>query len=103
MLDIGFGWGGLTIHAANKYGCHVTGITLSVEQKALAEERVKKEGLGHLVIFEVIDYHAFFHRKENQGKFDRVLSCEMIEAVEHEHLGEFFWAIEQMFAPDGIL
>ena len=58
VLDIGFGWGGLSIHAAKKYGCHVIGITLSVEQKALAEERVEKEGISHLVKFEVIDYRC---------------------------------------------
>ncbi|KAL7538352.1 hypothetical protein ACHAXR_011291, partial [Thalassiosira sp. AJA248-18] len=103
LLDIGFGWGGLSLHAAKKYGCIVTGITLSVEQKALAEERVEKEGLGHLINFEVIDYRTFARRKDNQGKFDRVISCEMIEAVGHEHLGEFFWAVEQLLAYDGVL
>uniref|UniRef100_A0A7S2PQB7 Polyketide synthase methyltransferase domain-containing protein n=1 Tax=Leptocylindrus danicus TaxID=163516 RepID=A0A7S2PQB7_9STRA len=103
LLDIGFGWGGLSLHAAKKYGCEVTGITLSVEQKALAEERVKKAGLEHLITFEVVDYRKFARRKENRGKFDRVLSCEMIEAVGHEHLGEFFWAVEQVLAYDGIL
>ena len=103
LLDIGFGWGGLAIHAAKRYGCRVTGITLSVEQKALAEQRVKAEGLESLVTFEVIDYRKFARRTENQGKFDRVLSCEMIEAVGHEHLGEFFWAVEQVLAQDGVL
>ena len=103
LLDIGFGWGGLSLHAAKKYGCQVTGITLSVEQKALAEERVKKDGLQDLITFEVIDYRTFARQKRNLGKFDRVLSCEMIEAVGHEHLGEFFWAVEQVLAPDGIL
>ena len=103
LLDIGFGWGGLSLHAAKTYGCRVTGITLSVEQKALAEERVEKEGLGHLINFEVIDYRTFARRKDNRGKFDRVISCEMIEAVGHEHLGEFFWAVEQVLAYDGVL
>ncbi len=103
ILDIGFGWGGLSLHAAKKYGCKVWGITLSVEQKALAEERVRREGLGHLITFEVIDYRTFARRSENQGKFDRVLSCEMIEAVGHNHLGEFYWAVEQVLAEDGIL
>ena len=103
LLDIGFGWGGLSLHAAKKYGCKVTGITLSVEQKALAEERVEKEGLGHLINFEVIDYRTFARRKDNQGKYDRVISCEMIEAVGHDHLGEFFWAVEQVLAYDGVL
>jgi cyclopropane-fatty-acyl-phospholipid synthase len=103
MLDIGFGWGGLSLHAAKKYGCQVTGITLSVEQKALADARVKKEGLEDLITFEVIDYRTFARRPENQGKFDRVLSCEMIEAVGHEHLSEFFWVVEQVLSHDGIL
>ncbi len=103
LLDIGFGWGGLSLHAARKYGCRVTGITLSVEQKALAEERVAREGLGHLIYFEVVDYRTFARRGDNRGKFDRVVSCEMIEAVGHEHLGEFFWAVEQVLAYDGVL
>ncbi len=103
LLDIGFGWGGLSLHAAQKYGCKVSGITLSVEQKALAEERVKRAGLEHLITFEVIDYRVFARRSENQGKFDRVLSCEMIEAVGHNHLGEFYWAVEQVLKEDGIL
>jgi len=102
FLDIGFGWGGLSIHAAKKYGCKVHGITLSVEQKALAEDRVEKEGLGHLITFEVVDYRVFARRKENRGRFDRVVSCEMIEAVGHEHLGEFFWAVEQVLKYDGV-
>lgn len=103
VLDIGFGWGGLSLHAAKKYGCRVTGITLSVEQKALAEDRVAKEGLGHLITFEVIDYRTFARRSDNLGKFDRVLSCEMIEAVGHDHLVEFYWAVEQVLKRDGVL
>jgi len=103
LLDIGFGWGGLAIHAAKKYGCKVTGITLSVEQKSLAEKRVKEQGLESLMTFEIVDYRTFARRRENRGKFDRVLSCEMIEAVGHEHIGEFFWAVEQVLAHDGVL
>lgn len=103
VLDIGFGWGGLSLHAAKKYGCRVTGITLSVEQRDLAMSRVKKEGLEHLITFEVIDYRTFARKKENQGRFDRVLSCEMIEAVGHDHLVQFFWAVEQVLARDGVL
>ena len=103
MLDIGFGWGGLSLHAAKKYGCHVTGITLSVEQKALAEERVRKEKLEHLITFEVCDYRTFARRTENHGRFDRVLSCEMIEAVGHKYLGDFFWTVERVLKRDGIL
>ena len=102
LLDIGFGWGGLSIHAAKKYGCRVTGITLSVEQKALAEKRVKEAGVEHLMNFQVVDYRTFCRRDENRGKFDRVISCEMIEAVGHKYLKDFFWAVEQVLAPDGV-
>jgi len=103
LLDIGFGWGGLSLHAARKYGCRVTGITLSVEQTALARQRVEAEGLGHLIDFEVVDYRTFARRGENSGRFDLVLSCEMIEAVGHEHLGDFFGAVERVLAEDGVL
>lgn len=103
LLDIGFGWGGLSIYAAKKYGCQVTGITLSVEQKALAEERVRQENLTSLITFEVIDYRTFARQIKNHGKYDRVISCEMIEAVGHDHLGEFFWVVEQVLKHDGIL
>ena len=103
VLDIGFGWGGLSLHAAKKYGCTVVGITLSVEQRALALERVQEQGLEDLITFEVIDYRTFARRPSNNAKFDRVLSCEMIEAVGHDHLPEFYWAVEQVLKPDGIL
>mmetsp|Transcript_47120 Transcript_47120/g.47962 ORF Transcript_47120/g.47962 Transcript_47120/m.47962 type:complete len:173 (+) Transcript_47120:596-1114(+) len=103
ILDIGFGWGGLSLHAAKKYGCTVVGITLSVEQRDLALERVKEQGLEDLITFEVIDYRAFARRPSNGGKFDRVLSCEMIEAVGHAHLTEFFWAVEQVLTVGGVL
>lgn len=103
VLDIGFGWGGLSLHAARKYNARVHGITLSVEQMALAKERVEKEGLGHLITFEVIDYRTFAKKNENQKRFDRVLSCEMIEAVGHEHLGEFYESVEKVLKRDGVL
>jgi len=103
LLDIGFGWGGLSLHAAKKFGCQVYGITLSVEQKKLAEERVKAAGLQDQITFEVVDYRTFARRLENRGRFDRIVSCEMIEAVGHDHLGEFFWACEQLLHADGVL
>ena len=129
LLDIGFGWGGICIRAAEKYGCRVTGITLSTEQKALAEARVREKGLEHLMTFELVDYRVFAERCrktgvfENQAdmtcagdvneilaclcclpgvSFDRIISCEMIEAVGHNHLGSFFRAVEYMLSKDGI-
>ena len=69
LLDIGFGWGGICIRAAEKYGCRVTGITLSTEQKALAEARVREKGLQHLMTFELVDYRVFAERCRKTGAF----------------------------------
>lgn len=99
LLDIGFGWGGICIRAAEKYGCKVTGITLSTEQKALAEEKVKAKGLSHLMTFELVDYRVFAKRGQT---FDRIVSCEMIEAVGHAHLTTFFEAVNSLLKPEGI-
>lgn len=99
LLDVGFGWGGICIRAAEKYGCRVTGITLSVEQKALAEQRVREKGLQHLIEFELVDYRVFARRGRT---FDRIVSCEMIEAVGNNHLGSFFECMENLLATDGI-
>jgi cyclopropane-fatty-acyl-phospholipid synthase len=99
LLDIGFGWGGICIRAAEKYGCRVHGITLSTEQKALAEEKVRAKGLEHLVTFELVDYRVF----ARQGRtFDRIVSCEMIEAVGHSHLNNFFESVNKLLSPEGI-
>ena len=104
LLDIGFGWGGICIYAAEKYGCQVHGITLSQEQKALAEERVRAKGLSHLMTFELVDYREFARRraKNNDRKFDRIVSCEMIEAVGHNHLNSFFGAVDTLLDTEGI-
>lgn len=99
LLDIGFGWGGICIRAAEKYGCKVHGITLSTEQLQLAQEKVQAKGLQQLITFELIDYRLF---SKKGCKFDRIVSCEMIEAVGHNHLQDFFEAIESLLKTEGI-
>lgn len=99
LLDIGFGWGGICIRAAEKYGCKVHGITLSTEQKALAEERVRQKGLEHLITFELVDYRVF---AKSGRQFDRIVSCEMIEAVGHNYLPSFFECIDKLLHIEGI-
>jgi len=99
LLDIGFGWGGICIRAAEKYGCKVYGITLSSEQLQYATEKVKTRGLDHLITFELVDYRVFAKRG---FKFDRIVSCEMIEAVGHQYLGEFFECVELLLHKEGI-
>lgn len=104
LLDIGFGWGGICLRAAEKYGCRVTGITLSTEQKALAEEKVRAKGLSHLISFELCDYRVFARERKRKGiaKFDRIVSCEMIEAVGLSHLPTYFQAVEDLLDKQGI-
>ncbi len=97
VLEIGCGWGGFAVHAAQRYGCRVTGITLSAEQARHARERVAAEGLDDHVDIQIVDYRAV------EGRFDRVVSIEMLEAVGHRYLGAYFAAIERVLADDGLV
>ena len=96
VLEIGCGWGGFAIFAARTYGCRVTGITLSEEQAALARERVQAAGLEDQVTIELIDY------REVTGRFDRIVSIEMLEAVGHRFLDTYFATLDRLLAPDGL-
>jgi cyclopropane-fatty-acyl-phospholipid synthase len=99
VLEIGFGWGALSILMVKKYGCKVTGLTLSSEQKKYAEDLVAKEGLSHM-----IDYHLIDYREFNPGfLFDRIVSCEMLEAVGHEFYGDYFSQCQRLMKQDGLL
>lgn len=86
VLDIGFGWGSLAIILAKEFGCKVTGITLSKEQLDFTDTQIRRAGLSHLVELRLEDYRLFTPKHG----FDRIMSCEMLEAVGHEYLGEFF-------------
>ncbi|MFC4786072.1 class I SAM-dependent methyltransferase [Nocardioides sp. MAHUQ-72] len=94
VLEIGSGWGELAIRAARR-GARVVTITLSTEQKALAEERIAAAGLSRLVDVELCDYRAV------EGSYDAVLSVEMIEAVGHQYWTTYFETIDRVLAPGG--
>lgn len=96
VLEIGCGWGGFAEYAASKYGCKVTGITVSKEQLVYAKARIEKAGLNHLVDLKFEDYRKI------DGKFSKIVSIEMIEAVGHEFLPEYFSTIDQLMDRDGI-
>ncbi len=96
VLEIGCGWGGFASFVARTYGCRITGVTLSEQQAAYARERLAHEGLDHLVDIRLIDY------REVEGRFDRIVSIEMLEAVGHRHLGTFFGTVDRLLAPDGL-
>lgn len=95
VLEIGSGWGGLAMHLARTYGCRVTSITVSEEQRALASARVAAAGLGDRVAIELRDY------RHVEGRYDRVVSVEMIEAVGREFWPDFFRTIDRVLAPGG--
>ncbi|CAI5999471.1 unnamed protein product, partial [Closterium sp. NIES-64] len=99
VLEIGFGWGSLALETVSLTGCRYTGITLSSQQLQLATERVKAAGLQDRINFMLCDYRNL----PGTGKFDRILSCEMLEAVGHEYLGDFFHHCDRLLAMDGLL
>ena len=97
LLEIGTGWGGLSIHAAKNYGCHVTTTTISREQYNLACERVEKEGLSDKITVLFEDYRHL------NGKFDKLVSVEMIEAVGHQYYETYFNKCSDLLKPSGMM
>lgn len=97
LLEIGCGWGGMAIHAARTRGCRVTALTISREQYDLARERVASAGLSERVTIELRDYRAI------TGRFDKLVSIEMLEQVGYEFLPAFFATCARVLAPGGRL
>ena len=97
VLEIGTGWGGFALHAARRYRCHVTTATISQEQHALARARVRAAGLDDLVTVVKQDY------RDLEGRFDKIVSIEMIEAVGHEYHETFFAKCATLLEPGGRL
>jgi len=96
VLDIGCGWGGMALYLAQAANVHVTGITLSTEQLALARQRAAQCGLEDRVTFELIDY------RQVTGTFDRIVSVGMFEHVGVQQFEAYFSAIKNLLTPDGI-
>lgn len=96
VLEIGCGWGELSAIAAKEYGAHVTGITLSTEQKRIAEDKMAARGVQDHVQIQLRDY------RDVVGEFDKVVSVEMIEAVGKHYLGSFFETIDRVLSPEGV-
>lgn len=97
VLEIGTGWGSFAILAARETGCHVTTVTLSAEQKRLAEERVRAAGLEERILVVQADYREL----GGMGPFDKVVSIEMIEHVGHEFLEAYFACVDHLLNPEG--
>lgn len=97
LLEIGTGWGALAIHAASRYGCKVTTTTISREQHTFAKKRVQEAGLADRVTVLERDYRAL------EGRFSKIISVEMIEAVGYEHVDTFFAKCASLLLPGGSL
>lgn len=94
LLEIGCGWGGLAIEAARR-GLHVTGITLSPAQLAVARERVASAGFSDRVELRLMDY------RDLDGQFDHVVSIEMFEAVGEAYWPVYFDTLKRVLKPGG--
>jgi cyclopropane-fatty-acyl-phospholipid synthase len=97
VLEIGTGWGELAIRAAAR-GATVRTVTLSTEQQALAEERIAAAGMADRVNVELCDYRDL---RPDQGRYDAIVSVEMIEAVGHEYWSTYFSKLDDLLAPGG--
>ena len=97
VLEIGSGWGGFSIHAARHYHCRVTTVTISEEQFAEASERIQAAGLSDQIEILLCDYRTI------RGRFDKVVSIEMLEAVGDRYVNGYFEKIHEVLKPHGLL
>lgn len=97
LLEIGSGWGGLAIFAARHFGCRVTSVTLSREQHKYAQTWVEREGLTGRVEIRLQDY------RDISGKFDKIVSIEMLEAVGHQYYATFFQQCSRLLKESGLM
>ncbi len=96
VLEVGTGWGGFALHAAQHYGCQITTTTISREQHDLAAARIQQAGLGERVTLLQSDY------RDLSGEYDKLVSIEMIEAVGADFQDSYFAQIGRLLKPDGL-
>jgi len=95
VLEIGCGWGGFAEFAAGEVGAKVTGITISPSQYEFARKRLFEQGLAEKADIRLVDY------RDVEGRFDRVASIEMFEAVGEEYWPAYFRKISDVLSPGG--
>ena len=95
ILEIGCGWGAFAEYAATRYGCFVTGVSLSTEQLAWANQRVIGTPAEGKVEFRFCDY------RDLKGQYDAIVSVEMLEAVGEEWWPTYFRQVKQLLKPGG--
>ncbi len=97
LLEIGTGWGGMAIYAAEHYGCKVTTTTISAQQYEYARDAVASAGLDGQVTVLAEDYRKL------DGQYDKIVSIEMIEAVGFEYFGQYFEKCSALLKDDGLM
>lgn len=97
ILEIGCGWGGFAIYAAEHYGVKVTGVTISRQQYDFAIDKIKEKGLQDSVEILFQDY------RHTEGQYDRIVSIEMIEAIGFQYMNTFFRKCAELLKPEGIM
>lgn len=97
LLEIGTGWGGFALYAAQHYGCKVTSTTISTEQHRYAQEKVAAAGLSDQITLLLEDY------RDLKGHYDKLVSIEMIEAVGHAWYDNYFQQCSHLLKPDGMM
>ena len=95
LIEIGTGWGGMAIYAAEHYGCRVTTTTISQEQYEHTRAEVAARGLQDRITVLCQDYRKL------EGSFDKLVSIEMIEAVGHEFYESYFQCVSRLLKPTG--
>jgi cyclopropane-fatty-acyl-phospholipid synthase len=99
VLEIGTGWGSFAIRAVETTGCRVTSLTLSREQKELAEKFITAAGFTDNIEVLLCDYRALPMPRE--GRYDKIVSIEMLEAVGREFLSAYFECVDKFLKPEG--
>jgi len=97
LVEIGTGWGGMALYAATNYGCKVTTTTLSQQQHDYTKAAIARANLQDRVTVVMRDY------RELEGKYDKLVSIEMIEAVGHQYFADYFRKCSELLKPNGLM
>ena len=97
ILEIGTGWGSFSLYAAKQYGCTIDTVTISDAQYEYASGKIESSGLGSKINIFNKDYRKI------EGQYDKIVSIEMIEAVGHQFIPQYFSKISSLLKEDGLL
>ena len=97
ILEIGTGWGSFSLYAAKQYGCTIDTVTISDAQYEYASRKIESSGLGSKINIFNKDYRKI------EGQYDKIVSIEMIEAVGHQFIPQYFSKISSLLKEDGLL